>query len=96
MDDLRAMAHRRLPTFVLEYLEGGSEDEAKLARKVEALAQLHGPVLDRAPEIGGVGHAVRELQAAPIVADLAIDDAALRGDGYSIKVLGAYPQWASP
>ena len=39
VDDLRAMAHRRLPTFVLEYLEGGSEDEATLARNVEALAQ---------------------------------------------------------
>ncbi|MEJ7928991.1 alpha-hydroxy acid oxidase [Ramlibacter sp. AN1015] len=30
--DLRAMAHRRMPRFVLEYLEGGAEDEAGLAR----------------------------------------------------------------
>jgi (S)-mandelate dehydrogenase len=30
IDDLRAMAHRRLPRFVLEYLEGGSEEEASL------------------------------------------------------------------
>jgi (S)-mandelate dehydrogenase len=32
VDDLRAMAHRRLPRFVLEYLEGGAEEEATLAR----------------------------------------------------------------
>jgi hypothetical protein len=28
IEDLRAMAHRRLPRFALEYLEGGAEDEA--------------------------------------------------------------------
>jgi (S)-mandelate dehydrogenase len=33
IDDLRAMTHRRLPRFVLEYLEGGAEDEATLARE---------------------------------------------------------------
>src|SRR6185312_10738742 len=37
--DLRAMAHRRLPRFALEYLEGGAEDEATLARNLAALAQ---------------------------------------------------------
>ncbi|HET8747723.1 MAG TPA: alpha-hydroxy acid oxidase [Ramlibacter sp.] len=31
--DLRAMAHRRLPRFVLEYLEGGAEEEATLAEE---------------------------------------------------------------
>jgi (S)-mandelate dehydrogenase len=36
--DLRAMAHRRLPGFALEYLEGGAEEEATLARNREALA----------------------------------------------------------
>jgi (S)-mandelate dehydrogenase len=36
--DLRAMAHRRLPRFVLEYLEGGAEEEATLAREREAYA----------------------------------------------------------
>jgi (S)-mandelate dehydrogenase len=39
VEDLRAMAHRRLPRFALEYLEGGSEDEATLARNLEALAE---------------------------------------------------------
>ncbi len=32
VEDLRAMTHRRMPRFVLEYLEGGAEDEASLAR----------------------------------------------------------------
>jgi (S)-mandelate dehydrogenase len=41
IDDLRAMAHRRLPGFVIEYLEGGSEDEATLSRNVAALAEWH-------------------------------------------------------
>lgn len=39
--DLRAMAHRRLPRFALEYLEGGAEEEATLARNAAALAQWH-------------------------------------------------------
>lgn len=39
VEDLRAMAHRRLPNFALEYLEGGGEDEASLARNVAALAE---------------------------------------------------------
>ncbi|MCY7338699.1 MAG: alpha-hydroxy-acid oxidizing protein [Sphingomonas bacterium] len=33
IEDLRARAHRRMPRFVLEYLEGGAEDEATLARE---------------------------------------------------------------
>ncbi len=33
------MAHRRLPRFVLEYLEGGADGEACLARNLEALAE---------------------------------------------------------
>jgi (S)-mandelate dehydrogenase len=41
VEDLRAMAHRRLPAFVLEYLEGGGEDEATLARNAAALAEWH-------------------------------------------------------
>lgn len=36
--DLRAMAHRRLPRFVQEYLEGGAGDESSLARDREAYA----------------------------------------------------------
>lgn len=39
--DLRAMAHRRLPRFVLEYLEGGAGDEESLLRDREALRQWH-------------------------------------------------------
>lgn len=39
VEDLRAMAHRRLPGFVLEYLESGGEDEATLARNAAALAE---------------------------------------------------------
>jgi (S)-mandelate dehydrogenase len=41
IEDLRAMAHRRLPRFALEYLEGGSEDEASLVRNAAALAERH-------------------------------------------------------
>jgi (S)-mandelate dehydrogenase len=38
IEDLRAMAHRRLPAFALEYLEGGAEEEATLTRNREAFA----------------------------------------------------------
>jgi len=41
VEDLRAMAHARLPGFALEYLEGGSEEEAALARNLDAFAQWH-------------------------------------------------------
>jgi (S)-mandelate dehydrogenase len=41
VEDLRAMAHRRLPGFALEYLEGGAEDEATLARNLAALSEWH-------------------------------------------------------
>ncbi|RTL86870.1 MAG: alpha-hydroxy-acid oxidizing protein [Hyphomicrobiales bacterium] len=40
IDDLRAMAHRRLPDFAAEYLEGGAEEEATLARNLAALASF--------------------------------------------------------
>jgi (S)-mandelate dehydrogenase len=49
IEDLRAMAHRRLPAFVTEYLEAGSEDEAALARNLAALAEwrfLHRSLVD--------------------------------------------------
>jgi hypothetical protein len=36
--DLRAMSHKRLPRFALEYLEGGSEDEAAMLRERRAFA----------------------------------------------------------
>ena len=36
--DLRAMTHKRMPRFVLEYLEGGAEEEASLARDRTAYA----------------------------------------------------------
>jgi (S)-mandelate dehydrogenase len=38
IDDLRAMTHTRMPRFVLEYLEGGAEDEATLLRERAAYA----------------------------------------------------------
>jgi (S)-mandelate dehydrogenase len=38
--DLRAIARRRVPGFVFEYLEGGGEDEATLERNREAFAAL--------------------------------------------------------
>jgi len=38
IDDLRAMAHRFLPAFALDYLEGGAEEEQTLARNLAALA----------------------------------------------------------
>lgn len=37
--DLRARTHKLMPRFVLEYLEGGSGEEATLAREREAFAQ---------------------------------------------------------
>jgi (S)-mandelate dehydrogenase len=49
VEDLRAMAHRRLPGFALEYLEAGGEDEATLARNIAALAEwrfLHRSLVD--------------------------------------------------
>ncbi len=49
VEDLRAMAHRRLPGFVTEYLEAGGEDEAALARNIAALAEwrfLHRSLVD--------------------------------------------------
>ncbi|MBV8494477.1 MAG: alpha-hydroxy-acid oxidizing protein [Alphaproteobacteria bacterium] len=49
IEDLRAMAHRRLPNFALEYLEAGGEDEASLARNAAALAEwrfLHRSLVD--------------------------------------------------
>ena len=41
IEDLRAMAHQRLPRFATEYLEGGAEDEAALARNLAALADWY-------------------------------------------------------
>jgi (S)-mandelate dehydrogenase len=38
ISDLRAMAHKRLPRFALEYLEGGAQDEASLFREQRAYA----------------------------------------------------------
>jgi (S)-mandelate dehydrogenase len=40
IEELRQMARRRLPGFVVEYLEGGSEDERTLRRNVDALTDL--------------------------------------------------------
>jgi len=39
IEDLRARTHKLMPRFVLEYLEGGAEDEATLAREREALTE---------------------------------------------------------
>ena len=39
VEDLRAMAHRRMPDFALEYLEGGAEDEAAIARNIAVWAE---------------------------------------------------------
>ena len=39
IDDLRARTHKLMPRFVLEYLEGGAEDEASLARERQAFAE---------------------------------------------------------
>ena len=38
--ELRAIAHRRLPSFVLEYLEGGAEDEVTLGRNRRAFDDI--------------------------------------------------------
>ena len=37
--DLRARTHKLMPRFVLEYLEGGAEDEETLARELQAFAE---------------------------------------------------------
>ncbi|TDV37829.1 (S)-mandelate dehydrogenase [Paraburkholderia caballeronis] len=39
VEDLRRAAHRRLPAFVAEYLEGGAEREVTLARNRDAFSQ---------------------------------------------------------
>jgi (S)-mandelate dehydrogenase len=39
VEDLRARAHKRMPRFVLEYLEGGAEDEQTLKRERIAYAE---------------------------------------------------------
>jgi (S)-mandelate dehydrogenase len=39
IDDLRARAHRRMPRFVLEYLEGGAGQEATLSREREVYGE---------------------------------------------------------
>ena len=39
IDDLRARTHKRMPRFVLEYLEGGAEDEQTLKRERTAYAE---------------------------------------------------------
>ena len=38
VEDLRAMAHKRMPRFVLEYLEGGAEETLSLDAAVGRLA----------------------------------------------------------
>lgn len=38
VSDLRAMAHKRLPRFALEYLEGGAQDEASMMRERRSFA----------------------------------------------------------
>lgn len=40
IDDLRAMAHRRLPNFCCEYVEGGAEDEATLRRNRDVFREM--------------------------------------------------------
>lgn len=64
--DLRARTHKLMPGFVLEYLEGGAEDEATLARERQAYAEwrfmprqlvdvshrtLEGPILGRSAKM---------------------------------------------
>ncbi|HEY7662060.1 MAG TPA: alpha-hydroxy acid oxidase [Xanthobacteraceae bacterium] len=39
VSDLRAMSHKRLPRFALEYLEGGAQDEAAMMRERRAFAE---------------------------------------------------------
>lgn len=40
IDDLRAMARRRLPNFCFEYIEGGAEDEATLRRNRDVFDEI--------------------------------------------------------
>ena len=40
IEELRALARRRLPAFALEYLEGGAEDEVTLRRNRKAFERI--------------------------------------------------------
>lgn len=40
VDDVRAVAHRRLPRSVLDFIEGGAEDEGTIGRNLAALRDL--------------------------------------------------------
>jgi len=40
IEELRALARRRLPAFALEYLEGGAEDEVTLRRNRKAFERV--------------------------------------------------------
>ena len=40
IEDLRAIARRRLPRFVFDYVDGGAEDERTLARNLDAFARM--------------------------------------------------------
>ena len=40
IEDLRRVAHRRLPRSSCEYLEGGAEDEASLKRNRDVFEQI--------------------------------------------------------
>src|SRR5512134_3439499 len=40
IEDLRAIARRRLPRFVFAYVDGGAEDEVTLRGNLEAFARL--------------------------------------------------------
>jgi (S)-mandelate dehydrogenase len=71
IEDLRAMAHRRLPGFVLEYLEAGGEDEATLSRNITALAEwrfLHRSLVDVSRRDVSTGLFGRKMAIPVIVA----------------------------
>ncbi len=65
------MAHRRLPGFVLEYLEAGGEDEATLSRNIAALAEwrfLHRSLVDVSRRDVSTGLFGRKMAIPVIVA----------------------------
>src|ERR1700739_982180 len=75
--DLRAVARRRVPHFVFEYVEGGAEDEASLRcnrSAFEALRLVPPPLVDTPSR-----HLRPEILGRPAAAPLIIGPTGLNG-----------------
>jgi (S)-mandelate dehydrogenase len=77
IDDLRAVARRRVPHFVFEYVEGGAEDEASLRCNRSAFEALH-LVPHTLVDTSG-RHLRTEILGRPVNAPLVIAPTGLNG-----------------